>query len=78
MPSTARIKKILAGQSSCRCFPVSSCTGRIYINDVAGSRVEHYVQLYSEPQTLREIVFITNSRDTRFEEQAVLQPLIAD
>ena len=59
-------------------FPVSSCTGRIYINDVAGSRVEHYVQLYSEPQTLREIVFITNSRDTRFEEQAVLRPLIAD
>lgn len=59
-------------------FPVSSCAGRIYINDVAGSRVEHYVQLYSEPQTLREIVFITNSRDTRFEEQAVLRPLIAD
>ena len=59
-------------------FPVSSCTGRIYIYDVAGSRVEHYVQLYSEPQTLREIVFITNSRDTRFEEQAVLRPLIAD
>ena len=45
---------------------------------MAGSRVEHYVQLYSEPQTLREIVFITNSRDTRFEEQAVLRPLIAD
>lgn len=59
-------------------FPVASCAGRIYINDVAGSRVEHYVQLYSEPQTLREIVFITNSRDTRFEEQAVLRPLIAD
>lgn len=59
-------------------FPVSSCTGRIYIYDVAGSRVEHYVQLYSEPQTLREIVFITNSRDTRFEEQGVLRPLIAD
>ncbi|MBO2527490.1 MAG: hypothetical protein CW335_04835 [Clostridiales bacterium] len=59
-------------------FPVESCSGRMYVKDVAGSKVTHYQQTYGAPGTLTEIVFIVNSRDTRFEDQAVLRPLIAD
>lgn len=59
-------------------FPVASCSGRIYVKDIAGSKIEHYLQLYGEADTLKEIVFIANSRDTRFESQALLRPLIAD
>ena len=59
-------------------FPVESCTGRMYVKDVAGAKVSHYQQTYGAAGTLTEIVFIVNSRDTRFEDQAVLRPLIAD
>ena len=59
-------------------FPVESCTGRMYVKDVAGSKVTHYQQTYGAAGTLTEIVYIVNSRDTRFEDQAVLRPLIAD
>lgn len=59
-------------------FPVASCTGRMYVKDVAGSKVTHYEQTYGAAGTLKEIVYIVNSRDTRFESQAVLRPLIAD
>ncbi|MBQ3355557.1 MAG: hypothetical protein IJG45_00360 [Oscillospiraceae bacterium] len=59
-------------------FPVASCTGRMYVKDVAGSKVTHYQQTYGAAGTLEEIVYIVNSRDTRFEDQAVLRPLIAD
>ena len=59
-------------------FPVESCTGRMYVKDVAGSKVTHYQQTYGAAGTLEEIVYIVNSRDTRFEDQAVLRPLIAD
>ncbi|MBQ6431533.1 MAG: hypothetical protein IJJ99_06640 [Oscillospiraceae bacterium] len=59
-------------------FPVASCTGRMYVKDVAGSKVTHYEQTYGAAGTLTEIVYVVNSRDTRFENQAVLRPLIAD
>lgn len=59
-------------------FPVASCTGRMYVKDVAGSKVTHYQQTYGAAGTLTEIVYIVNSRDTRFEDQAVLRPLFAD
>lgn len=59
-------------------FPAEVCAGRLYIPNVDGSQVEHYVQLYSASSNLSEIVFLAASRDTRFENQAVLRPLLAE
>ena len=56
-------------------FPTSACSGRLYIPDVDGSKVEQYVQSYGSASTLSELVFLANSRDTRFEDQATLRPL---
>ncbi len=56
-------------------FPASVCTGRLYIPDVDGTKVEKYVQAYSSASSLAELVFLANSRDARFEEQATLRPL---
>lgn len=59
-------------------FPVESCAGRLYVPDVDGSRVELYAQAYKDSETLTELVFKASSRDTRFENRAVLRPLIAE
>ena len=59
-------------------FPVDACAGRLYVPDVDGSQVERYVQLYGGSQTLTELVFLASSRDTRFENQAVLRPLLTE
>ena len=69
---------VISFVSSADDFPVESCTGRMYVKDVAGSKVTHYQQTYGAAGTLTEIVYVVNSRDTRFEDQAVLRPLIAD
>lgn len=58
-------------------FPASVCTGRLYIPDVDGTKIEKYVQSYAGTGP-EELVFLANSRDTRFEEQATLRPLFAD
>lgn len=57
-------------------FPVSVCAGRLYIPDVDGTKIEKYVQSYADT-AIEELVFLANSRDTRFEEQATLRPLFA-
>lgn len=59
-------------------FPVDACAGRLYVPDVDGSQVERYVQLYGGSETLTELVFLASSRDTRFENQAVLRPLLTE
>lgn len=59
-------------------FPASSCSGRLYIPNVDGSRVELYAQAYQDADALAELVFKASSRDTRFENRAVLRPLIAE
>lgn len=59
-------------------FPTGSCTGRLYIPDVDGSKVELYANSYGTSETLTELVFLANSRDTRFEGHAQLRPLIAE
>lgn len=59
-------------------FPLGDCTGRVYIPNVDGSQVERYVQAYGEQESLSEVVFLANSRDTRFEGQAVLRPLLTE
>ncbi len=59
-------------------FPASACTGRLYIPDVDGTKVEKYVQAYASATLLSEIVFLANSRDARFEQQATLRPLFTN
>lgn len=59
-------------------FPISACTGRFYIPDVSGSQVEQYAQTFVGASNLREVVFIASSKDTRFDNKAVMRPLFAE
>ena len=56
-------------------FPTKACSGRIYVSEVDGSKIERYVQAYGTGLT--ELVFLASSRDTRFEELALLRPLMS-
>ncbi|MBE6984447.1 MAG: hypothetical protein E7434_02315 [Ruminococcaceae bacterium] len=58
-------------------FPAEACAGRLYVSEVDGSKVERYNQIYGEVENLKELVFLANSRDTRFDELAVLRPLMS-
>ena len=57
-------------------FPADVCTGRLYIRDVDGSKIEKFAQAYGSAENLTELVFMVNSKDTRFDERAVLRPLL--
>ena len=57
-------------------FPADVCTGRLYIRDVDGSKIEKFAQAYGGAEKLTELVFLVNSKDTRFDERAVLRPLL--
>jgi hypothetical protein len=57
-------------------FPVAG--GRVYIPDVDGSQVERFASAYGESETVRELVFLANSKDARFEKYAVLRPLMSE
>ena len=59
-------------------FPANVCQGRLYISGADGSKAERFVQNYSTSGTLKELVFLANSRDTRFDELALLRPLLAE
>ena len=56
-------------------FPAEACSGRIYVSEVDGSQIERYTRAYGV--NLTELVFLANSRDTRFEELALLRPLMS-
>lgn len=58
-------------------FPANACNGRLYISNVDGSKVERFVQAYGAQENLKEVVFLANSRDTRFDETALLRPLMS-
>ncbi len=57
-------------------FPVAG--GRVYVPNVDGSQVERYVNAYKNLETVQELVFLSSSRDARFENQAVLRPLMTE
>ena len=59
-------------------FPAAACKGRLYIAGADGSKVERYVKNYSTSGKMKELVFLANSRDTRFDELALLRPLLAE
>lgn len=58
-------------------FPAVACDGRLYISNVDGSKVERFTQAYASFDNLTEVVFLANSRDTRFDELALLRPLMS-
>lgn len=58
-------------------FPATVCKGRLYLEGVDGSKVERYTQSYRS-YDLKELVFLANSRDTRFDGLAVLKPLMSE
>ncbi len=57
-------------------FASAPVTGRIYIPDADGTNVEKYTQGFAACASLRELVFLTASRDVRFDDRAVLRPLL--
>lgn len=57
-------------------FPVAG--GRVYIPNSDGSQVEYYVNAYGQAENCRELVFMSNSKDARYEKQAILRPLMAE
>lgn len=59
-------------------FPTDELKGRLYFPNVDGSRVELYAGAYESAEGLLELVFLANSRDTRFEGRAQLRPLLAE
>lgn len=59
-------------------FPHRLASGRIYVPNVDGSKVERYAQSYRDLGNMKELVFMANSRDTRFEGYAQLRPLLAE
>lgn len=59
-------------------FPADAVSGRLYFPDVDGSKVERYIRAYGQVESVSELVFLANSRDTRFEGQAQLRPLLAE
>ncbi len=59
-------------------FPAEACTGRLYVSGADGSKVERFNQVYGEYTDLKELVFLANSRDTRFDELAIIRPLMSE
>ncbi len=57
-------------------FPVAG--GRVYISGADASQVEYYATAYKTSETVRELVFLSGSKDARFEKQAVLSPLMSE
>lgn len=57
-------------------FPASG--GRIYVPGIDGSQVERYAEAYGEREDVRELVFMANSKDARFENYALLRPLMTE
>ena len=56
-------------------FPAKACNGRLYVENVDGSQIERFTQAYASAEN--SLVFLANSRDTRFDELAVLRPLLS-
>ena len=59
-------------------FPAQDVKGRLYFPNVDGSKVELYARSFEGVEGLLELVFLANSRDTRFEGRAQLRPLLSE
>lgn len=56
-------------------FPATACTGRLYLPNLSGTQIGQYVQNFGSATGLQELVFLVNSKDSRFGEQATMRPL---
>lgn len=59
-------------------FPIVPGTGRIYVPDVDATKVERIAASFSDRLTdiATQLVFLADSRDTRFSEYSLLRPLV--
>ena len=69
---------VISFQTDSSGFPADSVNGRLYISNADGNQVERFVQAYGSSETLQEIVFLANSKDSRFEAHALLRPLLSE
>lgn len=56
-------------------FPVDALTGRLYIENIDTAQLEQYVLAYSALDAQTQLVFLTNSKDTRFDNYSTLAAL---
>ena len=59
-------------------FPAQEVKGRLYFPNVDGSKAELYARSFENAPEVTELVFLANSRDTRFEGRAQLRPLLSE
>ncbi len=59
-------------------FPADSINGRLYISNASATQLEGFVQSYGSSESLQEIVFLADSKDSRFENHAMLRPLLSE
>lgn len=61
-------------------FPVDSAFGRIYIPDASGANVDRILSSLKDTvnNIATQVVFLSDSRDTRFEACGILRPLIME
>ena len=57
-------------------FP--SAGGRIYVFDIESSQIDPFATAYGNSDAVRELVFVVNSKDARFERFAVMRPLMTE
>ncbi len=69
---------VVSFQTDSSGFPADSINGRLYISNADGNQVERFVQTYGSSESLQELVFLANSKDSRFEEHAMLRPLLSE
>lgn len=59
-------------------FPSAATRGRIYVPDVEVSQIDRYTEAYGGEGGAMEVVFLTASKDERFDAHAVLRPLLSE
>ena len=59
-------------------FPVDATAGRLYVPDVSGANVDKMIASLSNTvnNTATQVVFLSDSRDTRFDAYGTLRPLL--
>ncbi len=61
-------------------FPVDSSSGRLYVPDASGANVDRIIASMESTVTnpTTQVVFLSNSRDTRFDSYGLLRPLLME
>ncbi len=61
-------------------FPVDSSAGRIYVPDASGANVDRIIASMNDTvaDPVTQVVFMSDSRDTRFEAYGTLRPLLLE